>query len=252
MEDKQEILPRDLSPACFHWPSFRAGVLAQMPGLMGVIPFGLITGVLCVGVGITPLDSWFMTLFMYSGAAQVAGLDLMARKATAVVIIFTCLVINLRFIMYSASLAPYMLGVPLSRKLLFSYIMSDQSFAFATVEFGKPESIWHRPSYFAGTSLLVWAVWLLAAVCGILLGSALPASLQLEFAVPLTFMGLMVPTFRERTNIAAAIVAACVSVMAHKLPWGLGFVLGAAAGISCGVFLTLRKKSDSAAKGGSK
>ena len=244
------VVPRDLSPAVWHMPSFRAGVLALVPVTVGVIPFGAVTGVLMVGVGIAPLDGWLMSMIMVSGAAQVAMMDLMARNTSMAVVIITGLVINLRFLMYSAGLGPYLRGVPTVRKGILSYILTDQAFAVSMAEFHRPGSTVHKVSYYAGAAFLMYVVWMFSLTAGILLGTAIPASWQLDFAVPLTFMALLVPAIRDRTYVIAAVVAAIVAVLASPLPSGLGLLVGATLGIAVGVYLSRRRQRQCPPLGG--
>ena len=235
------VFPPDLPPSAWHMPSFRAGCAALAPVTVGVVPFGVIVGVLMISVGISPLDSWLLTVAIMSGAAHVAVVDLMARNAPIAVIILTGVIINLRFLMYSATLGPYMRGVPPLRKGIFSYFLSDQAFAVSMAEFHRPGSAVHKVSYYAGAAVLMYLTWITAVTAGILLGAAIPASLQLDFAIPLTFMALLVPSLRDSTYVTAALVSAVCAVLAGGLPWGLGLVLASAVGIATGFTLARRR-----------
>lgn len=221
--------------------SFRAGMLALAPVTVGVIPFGLIVGVLMISVGIAPLDAWCMTVALMSGAAHVAVVDLMARNTPVAVIIFTGVVINLRFLMYSATLGPYLRGVPLAKKACLSYLLSDQAFAVSMVEFQRPDSLVHKVSFYAGAALLMFLTWIASVTAGICLGAAVPKALQLDFAIPLTFMALLAPTLRDCKHCCAALVAAILAILANSLPWGLGLMLAAIGGVLTGFFLTRKK-----------
>lgn len=233
--------PTALDVPSFDMPSFKAGMMAFVPVMVGVIPFGMILGVLMLGVGISPFDAWVMTVALFSGAAHVAVVDLMARDAPVVVIILTGVVINLRFLMYSATLGPVLLGLPAWRKGVLAYMLSDQGFAISTAEFNRPGSTMHKISFYSGAALAMYVTWIAAVTTGILLGAAIPASLQLDFAVPLTFMALLVPAFRNRTHVVAAVVSAVVAVFASDLPWGLGLILASVAGIATGFTLSRAK-----------
>ena len=236
------VFPRDLPPSAWDLPSFQAGGWALVPVLVGVIPFGVVTGVLMMSVGIAPLDGWLMSMIMVSGAAQVAMVDLMSRDTSAAVIIFTGLVINLRFLMYSAGMGPYLRGVPPLRKGLLCYMLTDQAFALSMVEFNRRDSLVHKVSFYAGAALVMYTVWMGAVVAGILLGSAIPTSWQLDFAVPLTFMALLAPSIRDRTYGFAALASAAVAVLANGLPSGLGLLVGAGVGIALGFYLSRIKR----------
>ncbi|MDL2307522.1 AzlC family ABC transporter permease [Desulfovibrio sp. OttesenSCG-928-C06] len=238
--------PVALPPTAFHKPSFRAGVLAVLPLIFGTVPFGAITGVLMINAGIGPWDGWVMSAALMSGAAQVAAVDLMTQNAPAVIIALTGLIINMRFMMYSATIGPYMRGVQPLRKTVLSYMLSDQSFALSVAEFNRPGTTFHQVSYFAGASVGVFVIWMVAVTLGIILGAAVPSSLQLDFAIPLTFLTLLIPAFRERSQIFAALVAGLVAILANGLPTGLGLMAGAVAGIAAGFILAKKSaKQDS-------
>ncbi len=238
------ILPKNLPATALHMPSFWAGIRAFLPLSVGVFPFAVIVGVSMVSIGMSPWNASIMNVCLNSGAAQVAVVGLMAQGAPVFLIIATGVIINLRFLMYSAGSAPYMQGLPLWRKAFMSYTISDQAFAVAMVEFHNPNSIVHPASYYTGINSIMYCTWTSSALLGIAFGAAVPSSWQLDFAVPLSFLSLLQPSLRDRTHVFAALVAAAAAVLGSDLPSGLGLVLGAVCGISTGVYLTHRKRQE--------
>jgi len=105
---------------------FIAGVKALLPILLGVVPFGLISGITVIQTHIPPVSGFIMSLLVFSGAALIVALQLITTGAPALVIFFSALVINLRFMIYSASLAPYFNRLSIGRKGLLAYLISDQ------------------------------------------------------------------------------------------------------------------------------
>ena len=219
-------------------PAFRAGALAIAPILLGTVPFALVTGIAAVDAGLTELEGVAMSVVVYAGAAQLAAIDLMRQDAALVVIIGTALVINARFLMYSASLAAPLAGTSRLAKLGLAYVMTDQAYAVSIVEFGsRATTLADRIAYYLGAGLTMWIPWVLATVVGVFVGAAVPDDLSLDFAIPLVFVALVVPAVKDRAGGGAALVSGVVAVAAFSLPYNLGLPAAAAAGIIAGLAL---------------
>jgi predicted branched-subunit amino acid permease len=216
--------------------AFLHGVRTLAPLTPGVIPFGLVTGVLAVGMGLSPAAAMGMTLIFYSGSAQLVALQLMQTGVLPVAIVVTALIINLRFTMYSASLAPHLHHLPRRWTWPVSYMLSDQSYALSTLKFASgeltgPFAHW----YYAGTAFAMWLAWQLSVLAGVLLGAGIPERWSLGFAIPLSFLALLVPGLRNVPTLAAATVGGLIAVLAVSLPYNLGLVLASVGGIVAGL-----------------
>lgn len=183
-----------------------------------------------------------MSLLIAAGASQIAAIDLITQQAPLLIVILTGLIINLRLVMYSASIAPYLQDIPAWKKLFFTFILTDQAYAVSLMEFSSPESRVHRPSYYLGAAVTVFVIWMLGVLAGVLLGKAIPASWSLDFAVPLTFMLLLISALKNKPAWMAAGASIFVSVAAGALPYNLNIILGAIAGILTG-YWTERSKT---------
>ncbi len=221
---------------------FRDGARAVAPLLLGVAPFGLVVGVTAVSVGFTPVQAVGTSLLLFTGAAQLALIELVGRGAPFAVAAATALVVNLRYLMYSASLAPYFRRFSLPAKWLGAYGMTDHSYALSVVEFREtaPDER-SRAWYYFGAAAPVWVVWMLTTVVGALLGATVPPELSLEFAVPLMFMALLFPAVEDRPTATAALVGGATAVAAAVLPFNLGLVTAAGLGIAAGVAHEVRR-----------
>ncbi|MFH2103941.1 MAG: AzlC family ABC transporter permease [Chloroflexota bacterium] len=211
-----------------------AGARAMTPILLGVVPFAMVTGVAAVSVGLTPVEAVGMSAIVYAGAAQLAVLQLMSSGGIWIVMVLTAWIINLRFTMYSASLAPYLQKLSLRWKGLYAYILSDQAFAVSISRFNDDEPA-HPQWFYFGAASSMWATWQVSTVAGVILGAQIPKSWGLDFAVPLTFMVLMFPALKDRLSVIAALVGGGVAVLAKGLPYNLGLVLAALMGIAAGL-----------------
>ena len=217
--------------------AFRQGAHSVLPLTSGVVPFGLITGVTAIGMGLSPADAIGMTLLFYSGSAQMVVMQLMQSGALPVTMVVTALVINLRFLMYSASLAPHLSHLPRRHKWPMAYLLSDQSFALCSLKMSSGELGRFAFHYYAGTAITMWFGWNLSVLAGMYLGAGIPEDWSLGFAIPLSFLALLIPSIRNRATLGAALTGGLLAVLAVDLPYNLGLLAGALGGIIAGLTL---------------
>ena len=213
---------------------FLNGARDSLPILLGVVPFALICSVASIGVGLNPFEAVGMSFIVFAGASQLAVLQLMGEGAVWIVMLLTAWVINLRFTMYSATLAPYLQDEPPHRKIPFSYILSDQAFGVTMSKFAN-EMPANPAWYYYGSASAIWLTWIISAIIGALLGTLVPASWGLEFAFPLSFMALMFAAIKDRPTLIAALVGGFSAIATKGLPYNLGLILAATLGIAAGV-----------------
>lgn len=221
--------------------AFWAGVRAEFPLLIAVFPFGMIYGVLALNAGLSPLAAQAMSAIVLAGSSQFITAKLAHDLVPGVVIALTIAVVNLRHMLYSASLAPYLGSVTTRWKALLAYLLTDEAYAVTIAEYDRhgvtPSSHW----FLFGAGLALWSTWQVSTLVGILLGATLPASWPLDFALPLTFIALVTPALKDRPAIAAALSAGIIALAAYGLPYKLGLILAAMVGIAAGTFLEGRK-----------
>lgn len=215
--------------------AFGAGVRAVAPVLLGIAPFGLVAGAAAVDVGLPVSGAVALSVVVFAGASQLAAIGLLAQGAPAVVIVLTALVINARLVMYSASLAPYVRGERLEWRALAAYLLTDQAYALSVTRFATDDV--PRRWFYLGTAVPLWVVWQVCTVAGALAGARIPESVPLAFAVPLTFLALLVPAVKDRPTAAAALVGGAVAMLGIGLPYNLGLLAGALTGIVAGVLV---------------
>jgi predicted branched-subunit amino acid permease len=206
-----------------------------------VVPFGLITGVAMVASGIPPLVAMLMSIFVFAGASMVASAQLLAQGTPALLIVLATLFINMRFMMYSASLRLLFKDLPLRWRLLVAYLQADNIYGLTLAKFSDRPDAPHRLEYFLGAGIPIWIAWQLAVLGGALIGAGVPVAWRLEFAAPLAFIAMTAPFLRERAMIAAALAAGVTVIAAAALPLRLNLILAAAAGISAGLLFERRK-----------
>ncbi|MDJ0752470.1 MAG: AzlC family ABC transporter permease [Ardenticatenaceae bacterium] len=217
---------------------FWAGVKAELPILFGVIPFGLIFGVLATTAGLPPLVAWSTSSLVFAGSAQFLALPLFSAGAPAVILIMTTFIINLRHLLYSASLAPF--AQPLSRgwKTLLAYLLTDEAFVPTILHYHQSDQpSTHKHWFWLGAGLTLWLNWQIVTGIGILVGQQLPSGLGLEFTLSLTFIGMIVPTLKKWPEIGAAVSAGVTAVAVSGLPYRLNLMVAAVVGIFTGLLL---------------
>jgi len=211
------------------------GAQAVAPMMLGVIPFGLVFGIVAAGSALGPLLGGASSVIVFAGAAQLAMVDLIDAGAATVVVVATALIINARHIMYSAALAPHFQDFPTPARFSLPYVMTDQAFAVSIVRYNDVDDPGYKQWYFTGAAVTLWIVWQLSTITGIVVGAQVPSSWSLDFAIPLVFLVLLVPAVKSRPDLVAAVVGGGIAVAAAGAPYGLGLMIGAVCGIVAGV-----------------
>lgn len=220
---------------------FVAGARDTIPMMVGAAPFGVIFGTLVTS---GPLALWhgqFMSLAVFAGSAQFIALGLIASHASFAVIWATTLIVNLRHVLYSATLAPYVAHLPLRWRLVLGALLTDEVFAVAWAHFrrhppGDSVSPWH----FLGSGLAMYLNWQLWTAVGLLFGAAFPGlqSLGLDFAMVATFIAIVVPQLVALRYLAAAVTAGALAFFWQGWPYKLGLLGAVLAGVVVGVVLS--------------
>jgi 4-azaleucine resistance transporter AzlC len=214
---------------------FLAGVRAELPIAVGVIPFGLIYGVVALASGLPPWPAVAMSSLVFAGSAQFLGARLIGMATPGLLVVLTTFIVNVRHLLYAFSLAPYLQERMRGWRWVLAYLLTDEAYAVTILHYRREETAaGPRHWFWLGSGLTLWLVWQLSTVAGVVLGAEVPASWQLDFALPLTFIGILVPTLKERPTQAAALTAGWVAVLAFALPYKLGLILATLAGILVG------------------
>jgi 4-azaleucine resistance transporter AzlC len=221
---------------------FLLGVRDELPILVGVIPFGMIYGVLALSVGMDTASAQAMSAIIFAGSAQLMTVQLVAIGTPAAVLIITGFVINLRHALYSASVAPYVRHLNPAWKGMLAYLLTDEAYAVTITHYQQEGDQHHRHWYFLGAGLALWTSWQISTAVGVFLGAQVPASWGLEFTLALTFIALVVPQIKDRPSLLAALTAGAVSVLAAGLSYRLGLLTAGLAGIMVGLWSEQRWK----------
>jgi 4-azaleucine resistance transporter AzlC len=217
------------------WKEFLTGLRDESPILLGVIPFGMIYGILALKAGLSVFTAQAMSSVVFAGSAQFMLVQWIATGTPAVVMVVAAFVVNLRHALYSASVAPHVKKLPAIWKALLSYLLTDEAYAVTILHYEKPGDERHRHWYFLGAGLALWTSWQLSTAAGLFLGAQIPPAWGLDFTLALTFIALAVPAIRDRAALLAAASAGLTAVLASGLPFKLGLLLAAFVGILVGM-----------------
>jgi predicted branched-subunit amino acid permease len=203
---------------------WKAGLKDGMPTLFGIGAWGLVVGIAMVKTGLTVPQALAMTLVVFAGSAQLASLPLITAHAPIWVIFATALVVNLRFVIFSALLAPHFSNLPWRKRFLLGYVAGDMTVAMFLQKYPDEAPQVGKLSYLKGLLYPNWAAWQIGSIAGIFLGSAVPPQWGLGFAGTLAIICITVPLVSTRPMLCGVLVAAAVAVLAAGLPYKLGLL----------------------------
>ena len=213
---------------------FWSGVRAELPLQLGVAPFGLVFGVLGMASGLSPLQTILLSSILFGGASQVVFVQLLGGGAPVPVVGASVSVINLRHVLYSASIAPYLRSLPLRWRIPLAYLLTDEAYAVTIDRLRNGTASPYQHYHLLGTGMTLWICWQITTVTGVIFGTTIPDSWSLGFAIPLTFIALVAPAIRRRADLAACLTAGSLAIIGQPLPWKSWIILAGVGGILAG------------------
>ncbi len=222
--------------------AFWRGCIASVPFVVVVVPFGLIFGVVATGAGMSVAEVLAFSVIAIAGAAQFAAVQLMQEGAPVVIVLITSIAVNLRMAMYSAALTPHLGAAPLWQRVVMSYLLVDQCFVAASVEYDRaPQlSLAEKAAFFFGVATPVVPLWYGASWAGAAFGKAIPPAFALDFAVPIAFLAIVAPMLRTNAHRAAAAVSVGVALALWWMPYSSGLLVAAVAAMMTGAVVEAR------------
>jgi 4-azaleucine resistance transporter AzlC len=227
-------------PHSTRFSSFAAGVRDTVPMLVGCAPFGMIFGALAAA---SPLAAWqgqLMSMTVFAGSSQFIAVGLIAGSAGMLMIWLATLIVNLRHVLYAATLLPHVAHLPLRWRFMLGFLLQDETFAVMNAYYRKHP---HAPLghwYFLGSALAMYVNWQAWTLIGLLFGAAFPQlqSLGLDFAMVATFIAIVVPQLNRAPHLAAALAAGASAYLLKDLPYKLGLLAAILIGVGVGMALT--------------
>ena len=223
---------------------FLKGVIDVSPLMIPVVPFGLIFGVLAIDVGFTPLETMGMSLIIFGGASQIVLLQLFSGGASSLVIISSVGAVNSRHLLYGAVVSEHLSDLKLIWKIIISYFLIDQAFARSN-EYFKQSKNENKYFHLVGGGATCWIIWQSTTFLGIILGAAIPEKLGLSFAIPLTFLALLINDFRKFVNVFVIIVSGLVATLGYNIiPFKAYVIVAALIGLLSAIIITKMIKTN--------
>lgn len=211
-----------------------AGARAMVPWLAGIVPFGLVIGVSAAQADIPALAGWLTGPLIYAGSAQLATIGMLNAGAAPMTVVAVALIINVRLIFYSATMGRHWRGTPWWWRLAAGYLLVDPSMAVGLDGYRRLGR-GRGHAHYLGGAVLLWVSWLAAIGVGVTAGAGLPASLHLEFVIPLYLVGQAISKLADPAQRRATFAAAAIALLALQAPLQLGIALAVAAGIAVGL-----------------
>lgn len=222
--------------------AFLRGLRDGFPFLMVIAPFATLFGVIATEAGLDIFETLSFSVVVIAGAAQFTAIQLMSEDAPTLVVLVSALAVNLRMAMYSASITPHLGRLPLWKRALVAYFLVDQTYASAAFDFEKhpDQTLAEKFAYFMGVVVPICPPWYVFTLVGAWVGEAIPQELGLDFVLPIAFIAMIAPALRTGAHRGAALTATLVALACAGLPWNLGLIVAALAGMIAGAELERR------------
>lgn len=216
---------------------FLAGCQAIFPLIVGAIPFGIIFGTLAASSGLSFAATMAMSTFVFAGSSQFIAIGLLAAGTALPLIIVTTFVVNLRHLLYAVSIVPYVRQLSQTWKLLLGFLLTDEAFAVAINRYQQEDVSPDKRWYHLGASLFMYINWLLCTFAGLTIGHLMPnaADWGLDFAMSVTFIGMVIPYLKNQPMIVAVLVAGITALLTHSFPHQTGLMVAVFTGITAGI-----------------
>ena len=216
-------------------PEFRIGLADTWPQVPGIAAWGLMTGVAMVKSGMSVIEALAMAMLVFAGSSQLAAIPLLVAGAPMWIILATGFCVNLRFVVFSLHLRPYLMHLPLWERLVHGYLTADMSYVLFTRRFPHPSADpavhLSQEAYLAGNSGLNWFAWVGASVIGVALANMIPTAWGLGFAGILCLVGILCSLASTKLRVVAATVAAVAAVLSYNLPLKLNIIVAIAVAV---------------------
>ena len=217
---------------------FLMGAKDVMPHHLGVFPFGLVFGVIAMTSGLSILEAILMSSIIFGGASQIVFVQLWSVGVPSFIVGSSVAIVNLRHLLYSASLAKYVEGLPLRWRMLLAYLLTDQSYALMVQKYRTEEFSKYNHYYFLGSGVTLLVGWQIATIFGVLGASFISEEWSLTFAISLTFIAIVIPLLKTRADLIACLTAGILSIVLQPLPWKLWLIFAGLGGITAGWIAT--------------
>lgn len=217
---------------------FSKGFIDVLPLLIPVVPFGIILGVIGIELGFSPLVVYATSFIVFSGSAQIVLFQLISAGATPLVTLTSVAVTNSRHFLYGAVISEYFEELNITWKAILSYFLTDQSFAVSYRYFKENKTVPNKHYYLLGSGFTLWTTWQISTLMGIFLGSIVPEELGLTFAIPLTFLSLIIHEFRKLDHLIVIFTSGILATLFYDIPFKAYIILATSIALVVATIIT--------------
>ena len=224
---------------------FLIGVNRTLPLLLGAFPFGLIYGALAVSSGFSLPAAMAMSIFVFAGSSQFIAVGLYAVNAPIIVMILVTFVVNLRHMLYSLSLLPFLKHLPQSWRAPLAFWLTDETYAVTVFHFQESPRNEYKHWFQLGSSLAMYLNWQVWSFFGMILGERIPNAENwgLDVAMPITFIGMLIPFVNTTSMLVCVLTTGALALVTNGLPYKLGLMISTLLGILAGILVERARKA---------
>lgn len=214
--------------------NFRLGVVLGSPFALSMVPFAIVTAIAAQNSNMSAMETMGASTIVFAGASQLTAMELSQHGTPMLLVFGAAVLVNLRFLMYSAAISRQVQDEPLATRSLVAYLLTDAAFGVSTAQTRKDPTT-RTAWFFVGAGSAIWLAWQVGTVLGLTLASSMPTHLSLQYSVGLAFVAMVVPHLCDWPTVTAAAVSIGVFLLARDLPYSTGLLPAAAAGLFAGL-----------------
>lgn len=214
------------APAAFSAAGVRHGFVAGQPLAPGAFVYGMVFGVLASERGLAWFEAVLMSVFVYSGSAQLAVLQGWSHPPLIAPLVATILVINARYVLFGASVQPWLAGATRPQALGSLFLLGDGNWALSMRQY---HAGYRDAGFILGSGLAMFTLWVLGTVTGHVLGRSVPnpAIFGLDFMLVAFAAAIGIGVWRGKPDLWPGVTAALVALALHRWVPGGWYIVGA-------------------------
>jgi len=221
-----------------------AATLAILPLSISVTPWGILCGTLSIEAGLSGFQAQLMSLLIFAGAAQLSGIAIFGAGGSWITLINSTSMITAQHLLYSASYKAVIRSLPLYKRLLFAFVLTDELFLIAQTEQLKSNRFDYMFAVTAG--LVFYVTWNIATFIGIVSARFLTdiETLGFDFTIAATFIVMVIPMVKNKALVIAVVMSAIAAYVFAYFKVGNGLIFSALIGMVVGAIFSNSKEDN--------
>lgn len=229
----------DSSSSSSNAQQFKQGVIDSLPLVLGGVPFGVIFGTLAMNAGFDIWQTIGMSSIVFAGSAQFVAVGMLAAGTSLGFIVGATIIINLRHLIYAASMLPHVKQLPQKWRFPLGFLLIDEVFAATYPHYLKNSQSNNNHWHYFGVGISFYVSWNVATITGIFFGANVEGISEwgLDFAMSATFIGMVMPHLINKPMIAGVLTSGILAILTYQLPHKIGLVIASISGMAVGYLL---------------